>query len=447
MTRFPLPLGFRYHLVEHILRLIRSGESLAVVGVAGVGKSNVVHYLQQAEVWANGFIEPTEKYLVVWVDSNDLTAIDEWSFFELLVYRLAVHCQKLGLPPEISRQLDGWHQKLLGQPHAVYAQRCFEQAIRWLGQTHHFRIVLLLDEFDILLQSLRPRLFVNLRALRDKNKYSLSYVLFLRRDLRALASDPVQAAFVELFQPNTTYLKPYDWADTELMIARLCRRQQVEWPDKQTATVYNWSGGHGQLIKILVRKILALPEPKKLTLETLITDLEVQTVCQKIWASLSPTEQDFLQSVGLQPGRFSDSVVGRQLQQKGILNPAEDERRFFSPLFEAYLEQKFGAGLVRSFAFDPDSQTCWIEGQAISLPALQAKVLELLVQQPGRIYKRAEILAHLYPDEDHSQLHRLSDDPRLYDVVKNLRKKIEPDPQQPKFIITVRGVGFKLEID
>ncbi len=453
MARMPLPVTFRYVLIENLMRSIEAGESLAVVGAASVGKSNVVHALQQPNIQAAHLIKQASAHLMVWVDSNDLVELTPWHFFELLLYRLAVHAHKQDLDSEIVSRLEAMHEKLLERDNPTLAQRHFEEAIRWLCQTHRLKVVLLLDEFDLLFQELPERLFINLRSLRDKNKYTLVYLLFTRQILANLRPDLSQVeAFAELFQAKTYYLRPYDLAGTEMMLDRLSERQRITWPSDYTLTIFELAGGHSGLTKIIFNKILPdLQDKKPVDSEALAGDPDIIAEGQKIWDSLTGPERSLLQQV-VRPG-FPQGVpepllaTAEQLQDKGLLRFDYRTPRPFALLFTRFIEQTFSEeGEQPEFVFDRQTQTCRINNQEIILPTLPAKLLALLSETPGQPCRRAAILDHLYPDEDHSHLNRLSDDPRLYDVVKNLRKKIEPNPHTPRYVKTVRGVGFKLDI-
>lgn len=455
MTRALLPVSFRAHLVKNLMRLIKAGESVAIIGMASVGKSNVVYCLQQSDIQKVHLGKQKKEYLVVRIDSNDLTSIGEWHLFELLLYCLSIHCQHTNLSTEITSRLEDLNQKLRAQEDSVtHAQRCFEQAIHWLCQIHRLKVVLLFDEFDLLFQKLSSRFFVNLRALRDKNKYSLGYILFLRNDLEDLQTGLTEVeAFVELFQNSTFYLKPYDLSGTELMLSRLSDRQQITWPVEYTPRVFNLSGGHGGLISVIFSEILSqIERGERIKFDLLIENQEIINECQKIWSSLTESERSFLQrfvEAGCS-GEFlkaSGHMVDK-MYQKGILRFESQGPQLFSALFAEFVWHKVSKNNAKAgFKFDVSSQTCWVNGRYIHLPTLPTKLLELLYENRGKPCRRIDILQHLYPDEDHSQFNRASDDPRLYDVVKNLRKRIEPDPQKPQYIKTVRGVGFKLDID
>jgi DNA-binding response OmpR family regulator len=76
-------------------------------------------------------------------------------------------------------------------------------------------------------------------------------------------------------------------------------------------------------------------------------------------------------------------------------------------------------------------------GQLIELSRIEFKLLSILAQHPGLTFSRAQLLEriHGYAFEGYD---------RSIDAhVKNLRRKLEPDPSEPRYIITVFGVGYK----
>ena len=78
------------------------------------------------------------------------------------------------------------------------------------------------------------------------------------------------------------------------------------------------------------------------------------------------------------------------------------------------------------------------DGQVVDLTPNEYKLLVTLARYPGRVYSRFELINHVqgYDYEGYE---------RTIDAhVKNLRKKIEPDPKHPRYIETVFGVGYRL---
>lgn len=80
-----------------------------------------------------------------------------------------------------------------------------------------------------------------------------------------------------------------------------------------------------------------------------------------------------------------------------------------------------------------------IRGEDIELTKTEYEIIELMTQNPHKIYTREELLEKVI-DESYDKLDRVIDT-----HIKNLRKKIEIDSKKPKIIKTVYGVGYKLE--
>jgi two-component system response regulator RegX3 len=88
---------------------------------------------------------------------------------------------------------------------------------------------------------------------------------------------------------------------------------------------------------------------------------------------------------------------------------------------------------------DLDRRQLLRDDEWIHLRPKEAKLLELFARSPGRVLTRDHILERVWgPNHD--------GDPRTVDVhVRWLRAKIEPDPHEPVWLLTVRGVGYRLE--
>ncbi|MBX5474848.1 MAG: response regulator transcription factor [Thermoleophilia bacterium] len=78
-------------------------------------------------------------------------------------------------------------------------------------------------------------------------------------------------------------------------------------------------------------------------------------------------------------------------------------------------------------------------GEPVELTPSEYKLLTTLARYPGRVYSRFELINHVqgYDYEGYE---------RTIDAhVKNLRRKIEPDPKHPRYVETVFGVGYRLK--
>ncbi len=88
---------------------------------------------------------------------------------------------------------------------------------------------------------------------------------------------------------------------------------------------------------------------------------------------------------------------------------------------------------------DREAHTVTASGQEVHLTPTEFNLLEVLMTTPGRVFTRAELLDRALGDEVHVF-------ERTIDAhIKNLRYKIEPDPAHPRYVITVRGAGYKFD--
>jgi DNA-binding response OmpR family regulator len=79
-----------------------------------------------------------------------------------------------------------------------------------------------------------------------------------------------------------------------------------------------------------------------------------------------------------------------------------------------------------------------VGGREVTLTAKEFAILELLAGEPGRVFTRAQIIDRVF-GFDHDIVERTIDQ-----HVLNLRRKIEPDPAEPRYVQTVYGRGYRL---
>jgi DNA-binding response OmpR family regulator len=78
-------------------------------------------------------------------------------------------------------------------------------------------------------------------------------------------------------------------------------------------------------------------------------------------------------------------------------------------------------------------------GRATDLTAIELKMLEVFLQQPGRVLTRAQIIDAVWGDT------AVTD--RVVDThVVKLRRRLERDPAAPRHIVSVRGIGYRFEL-
>jgi DNA-binding response OmpR family regulator len=86
---------------------------------------------------------------------------------------------------------------------------------------------------------------------------------------------------------------------------------------------------------------------------------------------------------------------------------------------------------------DFDRHEVWVEGKLINLRPTEYRLLYHLVQNAGWVISHDQLLANVWGYEYRDEPHYV----RLY--INYLRKKIEEDPSNPKYILTERGIGYR----
>ena len=93
---------------------------------------------------------------------------------------------------------------------------------------------------------------------------------------------------------------------------------------------------------------------------------------------------------------------------------------------------------VGPIRLDRSQREVTMEGEPVRLTFSEFELLDALMAVPGRLLNRQELLRAIWGDSAYR-------DPRAIDVhIRHLREKLEPEPDKPRFILTVRGAGYRL---
>src|SRR3954470_7812086 len=143
---------------------------------------------------------------------------------------------------------------------------------------------------------------------------------------------------------------------------------------------------------------------------------------------------------------IDDKVAGFQAGADDYLgkpfNPRELEVRV-----EALLRRAQGAApaggdeeriTVGELVIDKRRHEVSLSGSRVDLTPLEFQILELLASEPGRAWSRNALLDQVWSTEYEGYQRNI--DPHI----NRLRKKLETDPKNPHYVLTVRGVGYKL---
>ena len=90
-----------------------------------------------------------------------------------------------------------------------------------------------------------------------------------------------------------------------------------------------------------------------------------------------------------------------------------------------------------NLVIDPTAHIVSVEGRPVELSALEFRLLHYMALNPGRVFSREQLLDSVWGNDR-------SVTPRSVDVyIRRIREKIEPKPEQPAYVQTVHGVGYR----
>ncbi|HQF02704.1 MAG TPA: response regulator transcription factor [Phycicoccus sp.] len=149
---------------------------------------------------------------------------------------------------------------------------------------------------------------------------------------------------------------------------------------------------------------------------------------------LTAKDSEIDKVVGLEIG--ADDYVTKPYSSRELLARIKAVlRRLAEP--EELLPMTLEAGPVR---MDVERHVVTVDGRAVALPLKEFELLEMLLRNAGRVLTRMQLIDRVWGSD-------YVGDTKTLDVhVKRLRAKIEPDPGNPKHIVTVRGLGYKFDL-
>jgi two-component system response regulator MtrA len=184
-----------------------------------------------------------------------------------------------------------------------------------------------------------------------------------------------------------------------------------------------------------VMSVFAAQMPDLVLLDVMLPGLNGVEVCRLI------REKSTIPIVMMSAKNDTEDVV------KGLEAGADDyiDKPFDNPEVEARIKAILRRSPVQvssnlqigNIKIDQIQHSIIRDGQVIALTRLEFDLLVALAKEPGRVFTREALLSEVWG-------YRPATDTRLVNVhIQRLRSKVEIDPENPKIILTVRGVGYK----
>jgi two-component system response regulator RegX3 len=177
-------------------------------------------------------------------------------------------------------------------------------------------------------------------------------------------------------------------------------------------------------------------------LDLMLPGMSGTEVCRSLRATssvpvimLTAKDSEIDKVVGLELG--ADDYVTKPFSARELMARVRAVLRRRGGEPEAASPAALQAGPVR---MDVERHVVTVDGEHVQLPLKEFELLELLLRNAGRVLTRSQLIDRVWGAD-------YVGDTKTLDVhVKRLRAKIEPDPGAPQHLLTVRGLGYKLEL-
>lgn len=440
----------RHNEIDRLLHALSGSYCAAVVGLSNTGKSLLLRSLRSKDVRARYTERTGRRVAIVYIDCNGLLELSGQGFYELILRNIQESIPDLD--EELALRIAEHYNQVVEPDTQFLVPLSFNNALTAIIEEDHRDLVLLFDEFDEVFDALDGRVFLNLRALKDKYADNLIYVTATARVLGSKRSDEQTAEFVELSASHTLILQPMTRFEADELADALARHAGLADGLAPEELDYLWAqaGGHPRMLRASLSHLIELRLRAPEIYQTggleavhreLMDDVTLRSECARMWAQLGPDERDALLAIVRGTEGMPEAL--QKVEAWGLARWEDDGFVIFADLMADFVRRQASVQrqLPEGVSVDQDSGEVWIEGIPIPpLTELEFKLLSLLHERENKLTDKYQIVETVWGVDYVDEV----DDARIEKLVSRLRAKIEPDPGDPRYIITVRGRGYKL---
>jgi two-component system phosphate regulon response regulator PhoB len=196
-----------------------------------------------------------------------------------------------------------------------------------------------------------------------------------------------------------------------------------------------FDGSRGTLSKLQACR------PDLIVLDVMLPDNDGFDLCRQIRQSidLSRTPVLFLTARSDEVDRVLGLEIGGDDYMTKPFSPRELVARVKAHLRRGEMDSDPGVMEAAPFKLDRSARRVFLQDRELTLTSTEFNLLEFFLTHPGRAYSRDQLLAAVWGQQRFVT-------PRTVDVhVRRLREQIEDQADDPKFLTTVRGFGYRFE--
>ena len=443
-----IPGTYRSREVAMIADWIVNGVSGSVVGLPGIGKSNFLGFLcHRPEILQTLLATHQIKIGLIPIDLNNLPDDSIATFYRVILR--AFYENQAHFDATLQKIIDTIYQEYKASQDPFLVQSALRDLLIQF-RNQQMRLVFVFDRFDSFGQAITPQIANALRGLRDSFKDTLFYIMGMRQEVAYLDDSSILGELYEILDTNICWVWPMNHDDTNLLI-RQETDLQAKLPSKEDIDLFfKLSGGFPSLLKTICSwwKENHHDYPRDQWLNVLLQEHTIKHRLQEIAFGLSQEELLTLTEMEriygrkkkLDPTHKPDRMhlALNRLTLKGVCQFKDNYWQTKSLLLSKYIVNVDMPAKGRIW-LDEESEEVYQDKTPLqSLTPLERGVLHFLLRHPRTRHTKSDLILNAWPDD--INVEGVTDD-SLYQVIGGLRKKIEPIPRKPAYLVNWRGVG------
>jgi len=426
------PENSRFDEIEKILRFAKEGKSAQLIGLPGVGRSNLLGLLSYNRTVRLKHLGEDQKWFhFVLLNFSEIRKKPLFEATKFIFLSLVDSLRERKMQEH--ETMDKIFKESLLTNDEMVLFGGLKKAIDYLCIEKELTVVFLFDRFEEYVPMLSSEFFANLRILRNRAKYRFSVVFSLNRPLEDLIEPMLFSDFYEFLAGNIVYLPLFDKPGLDFRISYLEKVSGKRINEKLTNKIISLTAGHGKLTRLCLETRLATSNwqlATRIGLQSFL--LEQKTIrgsLYEILYSLTPSEQK--------------SLIANQLISSGYLQNVGliENSKISIPLFEKFITviEQLGNQVI---SFDPITNEIKKGDSILSdiLTSSEFKLLKFLIENKDKIVEREEVINAVWKNSKSTEG---VTDQALDQLIFRLRKKIEDDPNNPSHLQTIKGRGIK----
>ena len=441
-----IPETYRRRELKIIADWALNGVSGSVVGLPGIGKSNLLGFLShRPEILQSLLASHDIKVGLVPIDLNNLPDDTIATFYRVILR--AFYENQTHFDSTLQALIEEIYQRNKASRDPFLVQSALRELLIQFRE-QRIRILFVFDRFEDFEAATTPQIANALRGLRDSFKDMLFYIVGMRQEVAYLSNTSVLGELYEILDTNVCWVWPMNRNDSELLISQETSSHTTQPTESDIELFIKLSGGFPSLLKTICSwwKMNADKYQPNQWGVLLLSDLTVKFRLQEILDGLSQEELLTLTELEIIYGRKKRRSTTQKLDQrdqildrlttKGICKIVNNEWYTASDLLAAFIANVKSQSKGRIW-LDEETEEAYQDKTPIqTLTPLERGVLHFLLRHPRIRHTKSDLIINAWPDDINTE--GVTDD-SLYQVIGGLRRKIEPNPTKPSYLLNWRG--------